>query len=223
MIRAGLPKLIATDLDGTLVRSDDTVSDVTMSVFDRVRAAGITIVGATGRGPRLIQLVRRDIPAADYLVMGGGGRVVDVTRPEHPLVLCDERLDGDVLADILATLESEVGTLSIMVEAGDHDNAPLWGDPDPTWRYPDVLEVRLRAEALRGPVIKGFARHDRHDADALLAVARRLIPPEVAAITQTGLGYIEICPPWVDKASGLAVVAAASSRSVRRRVSCAAG
>ena len=28
MARPGLPKLIATDLDGTLVRSDDTVSRV---------------------------------------------------------------------------------------------------------------------------------------------------------------------------------------------------
>ncbi len=207
--RPGLPKLIATDLDGTLVRSDDTVSAYSHEVLASVRAAGIPIVGATGRGPRLTELVRTDIPSADFLVMGGGGRVVDVSDPRGPVVLRDERLDGAVLADLLAVLESEVGTLSILVEAGDEHEAPLWGDPDPAWRYPDVVEARVRAEALSGPVIKGFARNARYDADALLAIARRAIPPEVATVTQAGLGYIEICPPGVDKATGLAVAAIA--------------
>jgi Cof subfamily protein (haloacid dehalogenase superfamily) len=205
--RPGLPKLIATDLDGTLVRSDDTVSAYTHEVLARVKAAGIPVVGATGRGPRLIELVRGDIPAADFLVMGGGSRVVDLTDPETPLVLRDERLDGDVLGELLATLEREVGPLSILVEAGDEPRSPLWGDLHPAWRYPEVVEARVRTEALAGRVIKGFAYHDSYDADQLLAVAHRLIDPDVATVTQAGLGYIEICPPGVDKASGLAVVA----------------
>ena len=209
MNRPDLPKLIATDLDGTLVRSDDKVSEYTCAVLDRVKAAGIRIVGATGRGPRLTELVRFDIPAADYLVMGGGGRVVDISDPELPIVLMDERLDGTVLADLLATLEREVGTLSVLIEAGDGHDAPLWGDPDPNWRYPDVVEARVRAECLAGPVIKGFARHPTRDVDELLAIARGLVSPSVATITQAGLGYLEICPPGVDKATGLAVVATA--------------
>jgi hydroxymethylpyrimidine pyrophosphatase-like HAD family hydrolase len=209
MRNSGLPKLIATDLDGTVVRSDDTVSEYTHAVLDRVKAAGIHIVGATGRGPRLTELIRYDIPAADYLVMGGGGRVVDVSDPDFPIVLRDARLDGDVLADLLSRLEHELGTLSVLIEAGDEHQAPLWGDPDPNWRYPDVVEARVRAECLVGPVIKGFARHPRCDVDELLAVAQRVIPPTVATITQAGLGYIEICPPGVDKATGLAIVATA--------------
>jgi Cof subfamily protein (haloacid dehalogenase superfamily) len=205
---SGLPKLIATDLDGTLVRSDETVSEYTREVLERVRAAGIHVVGATGRGPRLTELVRRDIPAADFLVMGGGSRVLDLREPDRPVVLRDERLDGAVLADVLARLERELGTLSVLIEAGDHHDAPLWGDADPHWRY-DAVEARVRAECLSGPVIKGFARHPEHHVDALLATAQRLIPPDMAAVTQAGLGYIEICPPGVDKATGLMVVATA--------------
>jgi Cof subfamily protein (haloacid dehalogenase superfamily) len=209
MSRPGLPKLIATDLDGTLVRSDDTVSAYSHEVLARVRAAGIPIVGATGRGPRLTELVRTDIPSANFLVMAGGGRVVDVTDPDLPVVLRDERLDGAVLAELLAVLEAEVGTLSILVEAGDDHEAPLWGDPDPAWRYPEMVEARVRAEALAGPIIKGFARNAGRDADTLLAIARQVVSPAQATLTQAGLGYIEICPPGVDKATGLAVVAAA--------------
>jgi Cof subfamily protein (haloacid dehalogenase superfamily) len=207
MPRPGLPKLIATDLDGTLVRSDDTVSAYTHQVLDRVRDAGIPVVGATGRGPRLTELTRNDIRAADYLVMAGGGRVVDQSDPAGPVVLRDERLSGAVLATLLAELERQVGPLTVMVEALDAVDAPLWGDYDPAWRYPERFEARPRAECLAGELLKGFARTANHDVDALLAAAHKVIPPELATVTQAGLGFIEICPPGVDKATGLAVVA----------------
>ncbi|MEV4494954.1 HAD hydrolase family protein [Micromonospora arborensis] len=207
MTRPGLPKLIATDLDGTLVRSDDTVSAYTHGVLDRVRAAGIPVVGATGRGPRLTELTRNDIRAADFLVLAGGGRVVDQSDPTGPLVLRDERLPAEVLARLLADLEAEVGPLTVMVEASDEHDAPLWGDYHESWPYQDRFEARSRAECLSCDVIKAFARTADHHVDELLAVARRIVPPQVATLTQAGLGFIEICPPGVDKATGLAVVA----------------
>ncbi|NES29787.1 HAD hydrolase family protein [Micromonospora terminaliae] len=207
MIRPGLPKLIATDLDGTLVRSDETVSAYTHEVLDRVRAAGIPVVGATGRGPRLTELTRNDIRAADFLVMAGGGRVVDQSDPAGPLVLRDERLSGTVLARILADLESAVGPLTVMVEASDEPDAPLWGDYHPSWPYPDRFEARSRAECLSGDVLKAFARTADHHVDELLSVARRIVPAGLATLTQAGLGFVEICPAGVDKSTGLSVVA----------------
>jgi Cof subfamily protein (haloacid dehalogenase superfamily) len=209
MPRPGLPKLVATDLDGTIVRNDDTVSAYTHEVLDRVRAAGIPIVGATGRGPRLTELTRNDIRDADFLVMANGGRVVDQTDPLDPLVLRDARLPGRVLAPVIAELEAAVGPLTVMVEALDGHDDPLWGDPDPAWRYPDRFEPRARADCFAGDVIKAFARAPGHDVDELLAAAARIIPPELANVTQAGLGFIEILPPGVDKATGLAVVAEA--------------
>ncbi|MEH1100999.1 HAD family hydrolase [Micromonospora sp. CPCC 205561] len=207
MTRPGLPKLIATDLDGTLVRSDDTVSAYTHQVLDRVRAAGIPVVGATGRGPRLAELTRNDIRAADFLVMAGGSRVVDQSDPSGPVVLRDERLPAEVLAAVLADLEAAVGPLTVMVEASDEQGAPLWGDYHPSWPYRDAFEARTRAECLSCDVIKGFVRTPDHDIDELLSVAREIVPPEVATLTQAGLGFVEIGPPGVDKSTGLTVVA----------------
>ncbi|WBB78383.1 HAD family hydrolase [Micromonospora sp. WMMD882] len=206
MPRPGLPKLIATDLDGTLVRSDDTVSAYTHGVLDRVRAAGIPVVGATGRGPRLTELTRNDIRAADYLVMAGGGRVVDQSDPTGPVVLRDERLGADVLSGILADLEAAAGPLTVMVEALDDHDAPLWGDYHPSWPYQDRFESRTRAECLGQDVIKAFARTQDHHVDELLDLAQRIVPAEVATFTQAGLGFVEITPPGVDKSSGLTVV-----------------
>lgn len=207
MTRPGLPKLIATDLDGTLVRGDETVSAYTHEVLDRVRAAGIPVVGATGRGPRLAELTRNDIRTADFLVLAGGGRVVDQSDPTGPVVLRDERLPGAVLTRLLADLEAEVGPLTVMVEASDEHNAPLWGDYHPSWPYPDRFEARTRTECLTSDLIKAFARTADHQVDELLAVARQIVSPQVATLTQAGLGFVEICPPGVDKATGLAVVA----------------
>ena len=207
MTRPGLPKLIATDLDGTLVRSDETVSAYTHRVLDRVRSAGIPVVGATGRGPRLTELTRNDIRAAVFLVMAGGGRVVDQSDPEGPLVLRDERLPGEVLARILTDLEAAGGPLTVMVEASDEHDAPLWGDYHPSWPYPDRFEARSRVECLACDVIKAFARTADHHVDELLTAARAIVPPDVATLTQAGLGFIEICPPRTDKASGLSVIA----------------
>jgi hypothetical protein len=204
MPQPGLPKLIATDLDGTLVHSDDTVSAYTHEVLDRVRAAGIRIVGATGRGPRLAELTRNDIRAADFLVLAQGGWVLDQNDGRY---LRTARLPGSTLAGVLAELEASLGPLSVMVEALEHDTAPLWGDIDPTWRYPVAVEERPRTECLTGDVIKAFVRSFEQDVDDLLAAAQRIVPAAVASVTQAGLNYVEICPPGVDKGTGLAVVA----------------
>src|SRR5690242_16390951 len=117
MLKPGLPKLVATDLDGTLVRSDDTVSAYTHEVLDRVRAAGIRIVGATGRGPRLTSLIRQDIRSADFLVMAQGGWALDQAESAY---LRQSWLPGGDLVPVLDALEAEVGRLSVMIEALEH-------------------------------------------------------------------------------------------------------
>src|SRR3954462_13005341 len=206
MTRPGLPKLIATDLDGTLVRSDDTVSAYTHEVLDRVRAAGIRIVGATGRGPRLSELTRNDIRAADFLVLAQGGWVLDET---DPVPLRAERLPGRVLAKVLTDLEAELGPLSVMVEALPDVDEPLWGDLDPVWKYPVLGIEGPRAECVPGDVIKAVVRSVAYHVDDLLAAAARIVPEDVASVTQAGLEFVEICPPGVSKGTGLAVVAEA--------------
>ena len=231
VIRPGLPKMVATDLDGTVVRSDGTVGAYTHEVLERLCATGIPVVGVTGRGPRLLPLIRHDIPEAEYLVLAQGGTVLDLTDREaaslgqrpapngrrpvaqvsrlaQPRRLRAATVPGWVVEGVLESLEAVTGPLSILVEALDAPEAPLWGEPNAAWRYPDAVERRTRAEALAGPVLKAFAYWPEHSADELLAYARELVPPDGVTVTQAGLGYIEICPPGVNKATGLAVVAA---------------
>ncbi len=204
----GLPRLIATDLDGTLVRGDETVSDYSVRVMGRAHDAGIAIAAVTGRGARLIDLCRRDLPAADFLVLAQGAYVVDQRDLAEPLVLARRQMSGADLTEVLARLEAVVGPLSILVEALDKPRSPLWGDAHVVWPYPEWIAYD-RVLALAGPVYKGFARAENITADELLAIGRGLIPAELATLTQAGLGFVEITAPGVDKASGLAVVAEA--------------
>ena len=44
-----LPRLVATDLDGTLVRSDGTVSSYTRDVIAALDEQGVPVVFVTGR------------------------------------------------------------------------------------------------------------------------------------------------------------------------------
>jgi hydroxymethylpyrimidine pyrophosphatase-like HAD family hydrolase len=202
-----LPKVIATDLDGTLVRSDETVSDYSHRVLRKLREAGVAVVGVTGRGARLVELCRTNLPDADMFVLAQGGYVVDQREPDAPRMLRRARMAGADLAEALHLLEVAVGPLSVLVEALDEPAAPLWGDAHVVWPYPEWIPYE-RAAALAGPVYKGFARAPGLTADELLAVAAAVIPAELATPTQSGLGFLELTAPGVDKGSGLAVVAA---------------
>jgi len=195
------PRLVVTDLDGTIVRSDGTVSARTRQAFERVRAAGVPVVGATGRGPRLTGMSRGDLPGADYFVLGGGGHVLDLTGPQARVVL-DRRFPGAGLADLLPRLEAEFGPLELTVEALDTELAPLWSESR-QWPYPDPIELRPRADMYEATIIKAFLQV-APELGARLTAQRR--HPDIEII-QAWPGFVEIHPPGVDKASGLAVVA----------------
>jgi len=207
MTEAWRPKLIATDLDGTLVRGDETVSEYAISVLGKLRREGMIVVAITGRGPRLVELCRRDVPETDFFVFAQGGYVLDQRDLSAPRVLHRRRMPGADLAEALRLIEAAVGRVTVLVEALEEPRQPLWGDADAVWPYPEWVPYD-RVEALRGPVYKGFAHADHLTADELLAITREVVPASLATATQAGLGYVEITAPGVDKGSGLALVAA---------------
>jgi hydroxymethylpyrimidine pyrophosphatase-like HAD family hydrolase len=74
------------------------------------------------------------------------------------------------------------------------------------WPYPEPMHLLPRAAVLpAGPVLKVFVRSSALGQDELLARARRVVDPTEAEVTHAGLGFIEVLPPGVTKATGLAV------------------
>jgi len=93
-------KMIVTDLDGTLLRSDSTMSEYTQAVLSKCRRLGVKIVYATGRGKSAERVAPTEFFDGKITSNGAIGRIGDdivcyrlipcqVARPI--LVACDRR------------------------------------------------------------------------------------------------------------------------------------
>lgn len=74
-----VPRLVAFDVDGTLLSSDHDILDSTREVIDRVRSAGATVMIASGRpvaGLRF-QVDRLGLPTDGLVLSGCNGAVIE--------------------------------------------------------------------------------------------------------------------------------------------------
>ena len=202
------PRVVATDLDGTLLDSSGQVSPRSRAALDACWAAGIPVVGVTGRGPRLLASVREALNGRGIAVLAQGGYVVDLERDE---VLRTIGLPRAQAQRVIDRIESVAGELSVAVEdaaeqAEARQQSPLRVQHGFDWPYPEPAQLLPRHEVLPpGAVIRVFLRSAELDQDEVLALARRFFDPAEAEVTHAGLGFIEVLPPGITKASGLAV------------------
>jgi Cof subfamily protein (haloacid dehalogenase superfamily) len=200
------PKLVATDLDGTLLDGAGEVSPRTRAALTACWDAGIPVVGVTGRGPRLLDSVREALAGRGIAVLAQGGYVVDLERNS---VLRTVGLPRDVATQVIERIESVAGDLIVAVEdAAEQAEAftALRVQHGFNWPYPEPAHLLPRNEVLPpGAVLKVFLRSSTTGQDELLALARTVVEPAEAELTHAGLGFIEVLPPGVTKATGLAV------------------
>jgi Cof subfamily protein (haloacid dehalogenase superfamily) len=200
------PQLVATDLDGNLLTSQGTVSDRTRAAMDASWAAGVPVVGVTGRGPRLLDSVRTTLGGRGVAVLAQGGFVVDLDADE---VLRAVGLPRDEAHAVVAAIEAVTGPLIIAVEdAATQSEAltPLRVQHGFDWPYPEPADLLPREQVLPdGPVLKVFLRSETLGQDELLALALSVTDTSAAEVTHAGLGFIEVLPPGITKATGLAV------------------
>ena len=205
------PRLVASDLDGTLLTSTGEVTPRTRAAMRACWDAGIPVVGVTGRGPRLLESVRGALAGRGIAVLAKGGYVVrfgtDGGRDE---VLRTVGMSREDATAVIGAIEDVAGELVVAVEdAAEQTEAlkPLRVQHGFDWPYPEPAHLLPRHEVLPvGAVLKVFLRSATLGQDELLARARKVVDPAVAELTHAGLGFIEVLPPGVTKASGLAVV-----------------
>jgi Cof subfamily protein (haloacid dehalogenase superfamily) len=200
------PKLVASDLDGTLLTSDGEVSPRTRAALTACWDAGIPVVGVTGRGPRLLDSVRVTLDGRGIAVLAQGGFVVDLERDE---VLRTVGLPREQAMDVIARIEDVAGELIVAVEDAAEQgevHSPLRVQHGFDWPYPEPAHLLPRHQVLpAGAVLKVFLRSASLGQDDLLARAREVVQPEEAEVTHAGLGFIEVLPAGVTKATGLAI------------------
>ena len=197
------PRLIATDMDGTLLHWDDTVSEATVAELERWRDDGVPIVVATGRPPRWMHKMR-EVLGFGTAVCCNGAVLLDLASFE---VLDEDPLEPAVLREVTAELRQREPAACFAVELGlefrhEPDYRPRWDLNAPGVSIAPVDEL------IAAPVAKLLARHERLAPDEFLALVEDVVGDRATVTLSSGDALAEISAPGVTKASGLEKVAA---------------
>lgn len=198
-------RLIATDLDGTLLCSGGTVSARTAAALAAADAAGVQVVFVTGRPPRWMQQVSPHVGGHGVAICSNGGAIVDVRRGElletFPLSV------EDALA-VITTLRAKLpGTAFAFEYPGGFAREAgyevrMWGS-DENHPVGPAEELLGAGGAVRG-LYKLLAKHPDLDPDKFLSEARS-VAAHLAEITRSSpIPLVEISARGVTKASTLA-------------------
>jgi Cof subfamily protein (haloacid dehalogenase superfamily) len=196
------PRLIASDMDGTLLRSDDTVGEATVAELERWRTEGVPVVLATGRPPRWMGRIR-EVLQHGTAVCCNGAVLLDLERLE---VLDEERLHPDVLQYVTAELRRRQPDVWFAVEYGmEFRHEPIYR---PRWDVdvPGVAPATL-AELVAEPVAKLLARHEKLPRDEFVALVEDVVGSRATVTNSSADALAEISAVGVTKATGLAKVA----------------
>jgi Cof subfamily protein (haloacid dehalogenase superfamily) len=199
-------RLVASDLDGTLLRPDETVSERTREAIAAVRRAGITLVLVTGRPPRALAPIAARIGVGGIAICANGavvwdldaGTMVDVTPLAADLAAGLVRELREAIPGVLFAVELEHG---FGREAGWTDGT---GPPRPRLverQTPEALEADA-LELVTGPVVKLLVRHPTLPFPEVARRARQAVG-EQAVVTWAGTRLLEISAAGVTKAWAL--------------------
>jgi hydroxymethylpyrimidine pyrophosphatase-like HAD family hydrolase len=198
------PSLVATDLDGTVIRRDGTISERTVAAFARVEAAGARFVLVTGRPPRVMKAIAAAFGHRGTAICANGALSYDMrTETVEPLRL----IPPAVLAAAGAALRAAVPGIGVAVEYPDGhaaDTAFQVGSWDLDSSLPRLDDAALFAR----PASKLLGRHFGYACDDLLALALPGLGGLVSVTHSNAKGLVEASALGVSKASVVAELAA---------------
>ncbi|MGH3980136.1 MAG: HAD family hydrolase [Pseudonocardiaceae bacterium] len=203
------PRLVVSDVDGTLLDPTERISERTRAVVRRVVEAGVPFVLATGRPPRWISPITAQLGHADLTICANGAVLYDAAADR---VIEAVTLDTVMLCEAVDAVATALPAAKLGVErAGSAavDGAHQFlAEPGYTHPWPGGdAETAPRDELLDRPATKLLARQAGASSDAMARAVAQIVGDAVGVTFSTGQGLIEICAPGVTKGTGLAVVA----------------
>ena len=195
-----LPQLIAIDVDGTLARSDGSISHRTCESIEKARKADSKIVIATGR-PWLVAFDSVEkLGGVDFVVCSNGAMTVELPSER---ILEDIYLPQDLPTSLVDHLRKETPgicfayefTRGVKAEKGFAERLPPGVPLGPP--IDNVLELDPR------PVRKILTWHEKFDLPDFMIHIKNTVNAKVD-IASSGLTFLELGPPKVNKATALA-------------------
>lgn len=194
-----LPRLVATDLDGTLLRSDGTVSERTRRALRRVEAAGAEVVFVTARPPRYVDSIAEAAGHEGTAICCNGAVVYDVPGrlflDSRPLPLAAARKAAEALVAALpgSTIALETGRRLISErDFGKQDFQEV------------IVESAAELWETDDDIVRLLVHSTRHHADVMMTAAHDAALTAVEVTHSGGAGMLEISSPGVTKAGTLA-------------------
>jgi Cof subfamily protein (haloacid dehalogenase superfamily) len=196
-------RLVASDIDGTLIRSDGSLSERTVAVLDRLCTAGIPVALATGRPVRWLRQLYDQLAEPLPAVCANGAVVYD---PDTDEVLRADPLSVELLLEVTARLRAAVPDVALAVEVEDGRS----------FRYEESWPARLDGEhrAVRVvadadeltavPAVKLLARSAHRDPDEFAELVSGTLGGLAETTHSSTSGLVEISAAGVTKAAGLA-------------------
>ena len=195
-------RLIASDIDGTLLRSDGRMSVRTVEALAAAEDAGLLVVLCTGRPPRWMKPIAEATGHHGLAVCANGAIIYDLHTEE---VVEEFPIDADVGRRLAEALRRAIPDLQFAVERSTgmlHEPAyvPL--------SAASTIETTFE-ELLTEPMVKLIARHPELTASELHAAAHEAIVDlaDIATATFSGQRLLEISAAGVTKAFALERVA----------------
>lgn len=199
MSESSPPRLVACDLDGTLIARDNRLSERVAAAVERAVRAGLHVVAVTGRPWQWTLDIARAHKLLPTAVVSNGAALVDV---ESGAVESTGLVDGTVHG-LIERIRAAVPEITFAVD-GVEVMAYEPGFTDPT--YVGDHEVEDLSPLVGQGVIKLICRR----AGTLGTELAALLDHEVldgVAVPFAGMGeWVELLPDGVSKASGLALV-----------------
>jgi Cof subfamily protein (haloacid dehalogenase superfamily) len=194
-------RLVASDIDGTLLRQDGTLSRRTLDV---IAALPVPMVLVTGRPLRWLRQLYDQMPEPLPAICANGAVVYD---PDTDEVLRADPIAVDLLLDVTKRLRDAVPDVTLAVEVDDGrrfwyvENWPLHWDGE----HSAVRVLATPEELTSVPAVKLLARSAAHTRpDAFYEVVSRALGDLVETTHSSSSALVEISAAGVTKAAGLA-------------------
>jgi len=194
-------RLAAIDLDGTLLRSDGTISQRSRDAIRAVREKGIVVVIVTARGPSNIAELAHAAGIEGKAICSNGALIVDLATGS---IVRERLLETELAVRIVEGVRERLPGVLFAVEHARFAHEPGFSAWD--WTPPPDTRVADAVELLGDPAAKLLMLHKEHEIDAILEVARE-IAGDGATVVLSGDQAVEVTAVGVNKAAGLAELA----------------
>jgi Cof subfamily protein (haloacid dehalogenase superfamily) len=189
-------RMVATDLDGTLLDPSGEVTDRTAKAVAAAREAGIHVVPITGRPPQAMWHLAEQAGLGPFGVCSNGAAIVDL---DSRRVIEVEPIAGDIADGLVDLLRSELPGVLLACDDLDFFTYEAGFFPAPVDWDEEMREVADIRSAVRAGCVKLIARSPGYSAPQLIEFLEDHLA-ELAHVTTSGLDWVDIGAVQVSKA-----------------------